>query len=57
MEIHFFHENLDNLYGKIIRIDFLERIREEEKFPSPEALKNQLKNDKLKCLELQGKYE
>ena len=57
MEIHFFHENLDDLYGKEIRIDFLERIREEEKFPSPEALKNQLKNDKLKCLELQGKYE
>ena len=57
MEIHFFHDNLDDLYGKEIRVEFLERIRDEKKFPSSDKLIKQLKIDKLKCLELQGKYE
>ena len=57
MEIHFFHDEIDNLYGKEIRVEFLERIRDEKKFPSPEDLKSQLIKDKQKCLELQGKYE
>ena len=57
MEIHFFHDNLDDLYGKEIRVEFLERIRDEKKFPSSEDLIKQLKIDKQKCLELQGKYE
>ena len=57
MEIHFFHDNLDDLYGKEIRVEFLERIRDEKKFPSSEILIKQLKIDKQKCLELQGKYE
>ena len=57
LEIHFFHDELDNLYGKEIRVEFLERIRDEKKFPSPEELKSQLQKDKLRCLELQGKYE
>ncbi|GIT32387.1 MAG: hypothetical protein Ct9H300mP2_4660 [Candidatus Neomarinimicrobiota bacterium] len=33
-----------------------ERIRDEKKFPSPLELKKQLEIDKIKCLELQGKY-
>ncbi len=57
MEIHFFHDNLDDLYGKEIRVEFLERIRDEKKFPSSDNLIKQLKIDKLKCLELQAKYE
>jgi riboflavin kinase/FMN adenylyltransferase len=57
LEIHFFHDELDNLYGKEIRVEFLERIRDEKKFPSSEKLKSQLQKDKLRCLELQGKYE
>ena len=57
MEIHFFHDNLDDLYGKEIRVEFLERIRDEKKFPSSDKLIKQLKIDKLKCLELQAKYE
>ena len=40
-----------------IREEFLERIRDEVKFPSSEELINQLKRDKQKCLELKGKYE
>ena len=57
LEIHFFHDNLSDLYGKELRVEFLERIRDEKKFPSPEKLKLQLRKDKLKCLGLQGKYE
>jgi len=57
MEIHFFHDTINDLYGKDIQIEFLERIRDERKFPSPEELKSQLIKDKQKCLELQGKYE
>jgi len=57
MEIHFFHDYKHDLYGKEIRVEFLERIRDEVKFPSSEKLINQLKRDKQKCLELKGKYE
>jgi len=57
MEIHFFNDNIIDLYGKEIRVEFLERIRDEKKFPSPEELKLQLFKDKQICLELQGKYE
>ena len=57
MEIHFFHEVSYDLYGKEIRVEFLERIRDEKKFPSPEKLIKQLNIDKQICLELQGKYE
>ena len=57
MEIHFFHDKVIDLYGNEIRVEFLERIRDEKKFPSSEDLKSQLIKDKQKCLELQGKYE
>ena len=57
MEIHFFHDSTNDLYGKEIRVEFLERIRDEVKFPSSIDLINQLKRDKQKCLELKGKYE
>ena len=57
MEVHFFHDDLTDLYGKEIRIEFLERIRDEKKFPSPIKLKEQLIIDKKICLDIQGKYE
>jgi len=57
LEVHFFHDNFVDLYDNEIRVEFLERIRDEKKFPSPEDLKVQLINDKNKCLKLQGKYE
>ena len=57
MEVHFFHDDLTDLYGKEIRIEFLERIRDEKKFPSTIKLKEQLIIDKKICLDIQGKYE
>ena len=57
MEVHFFHDDLADLYGKEIKIEFLERIRDEKKFPSPIKLKEQLIIDKKICLDIQGKYE
>ena len=57
LEVHFFYDDLDDIYGKVIWVEFLERIRREKKFPSPLALKEQLERDKSKCLDLQGKYE
>jgi len=57
MEIHFFQDLTHDLYGKEIRVEFLERIRDEVKFPSSTDLINQLKRDKQKCLALKGKYE
>ena len=58
MEVHFFHNNLPgDLYGEKVKIEFLEKIREEKKFPSPFMLKKQLKKDKEVCLRIKKKYE
>lgn len=35
----------DDIYGEVIKIEFLERIRDEKKFSSLDELKNQLKKD------------
>ncbi|MCF7567348.1 bifunctional riboflavin kinase/FAD synthetase [Sabulilitoribacter arenilitoris] len=44
IEVHFFNFNKD-IYNKTIQIDLHERIRDEQKFDSIEALKNQLAKD------------
>ncbi len=41
-----------NLYGKNLKIEVIERIREEKKFDSTETLKEQLLKDKEVCLKL-----
>lgn len=51
IEIHFFEFDQD-LYNIKIQIDILHRIRDEHKFDSVEALKNQLRKDKLTSLSL-----
>ncbi len=51
IEIHFFNFNKD-LYGKKIQIDVLKFLRDEQKFDSVSALKNQLITDKQKSLEI-----
>ena len=45
IEVHFFNFDKD-IYGEKIRVNILKRIRNEEKFDSIEALKNQLIIDK-----------
>jgi len=56
MEVHFFDENIDGLYNQTILIEFLERIRDENKFPSRDALIKQLTIDRETCLKHLEKY-
>lgn len=60
MEVHFFDNHqieLQNLYGQKIFIEFLERIRDEKKFPSGKALMQQLEQDKSISMDLIRKYQ
>jgi riboflavin kinase/FMN adenylyltransferase len=54
IEINFFDFDGD-LYGKRIQIDVMERIRDEQKFSSIEALKAQLKKDRETSLSIISK--
>ena len=56
MEVHFFDFQDINLYSQNIRIEFLERIRDEKKFESKNDLISQLTKDKKHCLGLLDKY-
>ncbi len=51
IEIHFFDFDKD-LYDKEIQIDIIDRLRDEQKFESVEALRNQLYKDKKTSLSL-----
>ena len=57
LEVHIFGDIPNNLYGNIIWIEFLERIRNEKKFSSVNNLINQLEKDEKNCLSLKYKYE
>ena len=57
MEIHFFHDRALNLYGKKVKVEFLERVRDEKKFPTSKDVIKQLKIDKQTCLETSNKYK
>ncbi|MFK5972511.1 MAG: bifunctional riboflavin kinase/FAD synthetase [Flavobacteriaceae bacterium] len=54
IEIHFFDFDKD-LYGDEIQIDIIDRLRDEQKFESVEALRNQLYKDKKTSLSLISK--
>ena len=54
IEVHFFDFDQD-LYGKKIQVDILERLRDEHKFSSVEELKKQLDKDKKTSLSLLSK--
>ena len=41
-----------DLYGQKITVRFIERLREEKKFPSPEALVEQIRRDEQKAREI-----
>ncbi|NNK60262.1 MAG: bifunctional riboflavin kinase/FAD synthetase [Flavobacteriaceae bacterium] len=49
IEINFFDFN-DDLYGKKLQIDMLQRLRDEQKFESVDDLKEQLKKDRQMAL-------
>jgi len=51
IEVHFFEFNQD-LYDLTLQIDVIDRLRDEKKFDSLEALKEQLKKDKKNSLDL-----
>ena len=49
MEVHIFDFNRD-IYGKTIKVSFLKKIRNEEKFNNLAELKARLYKDKEICL-------
>jgi riboflavin kinase/FMN adenylyltransferase len=51
IEIHFFDFDQD-LYSQRIQVDILERLRDEHKFDSIDALKEQLAKDKKASLSI-----
>ncbi|MGE0568563.1 MAG: bifunctional riboflavin kinase/FAD synthetase [Bacteroidia bacterium] len=51
MEVNIFDFN-DEIYGEVIKIEFLKFIRGETKFSDIESLKEQIQKDKKTCLEL-----
>jgi riboflavin kinase/FMN adenylyltransferase len=57
IEVHFFHNSLKDIYGLILKIEFLERIRDEIKFPTTDKLVAQLNLDKQLCLRLKSNYK
>ena len=54
IEVNLFNFNRD-IYDKIIKVDVIEKIRDEKKFSSIEALKAQLVKDEEHCLKLINK--
>ena len=50
IEVHFFEYNED-LYNHKLKIEFLQRLRNEQKFKNLEALKSQLREDRKSALE------
>ncbi|WP_282123341.1 bifunctional riboflavin kinase/FAD synthetase [Algibacter mikhailovii] len=55
VEVHFFEFQKD-IYGESIQIDLLQRIRDEQKFESVEALKQQLAKDRATALDFISKH-
>ena len=56
LEVHLFGDEFDNIYGNLIHLEFLEKIRDEVKFPSKNDLISQLKVDRKNCLKIIEKY-
>jgi riboflavin kinase/FMN adenylyltransferase len=51
MEVNIFDFNQD-IYGKTVKVSFLKKIRNEEKFGNLDELKAALDRDKEVCLEI-----
>ena len=55
IEVHFFNFN-EAIYGELIKVELLERLRDEQKFESLEALKAQLINDQKSAGKIIAKF-
>ena len=53
IEANLFNFDQD-IYGQTLEIQFIKKIREEQKFDSIEALKDQLNRDKVETLGIPG---
>lgn len=51
LEVNIFNFDKD-IYGKVIEVKLMDRIRDEEKFNSLEELKNKIKSDEIICKQL-----
>ncbi|SHK44932.1 bifunctional riboflavin kinase/FAD synthetase [Rhodothermus profundi] len=51
LEVHVLDFEGD-LYGQLLRVDFIERLRDEQRFPSVAALREQLFRDRQRCMEV-----
>jgi riboflavin kinase/FMN adenylyltransferase len=49
LEVHL-HDFDRDIYGKVARVEFIERIRDERRFATPELLQQQLQEDQQKTL-------
>lgn len=56
IEVHFF-DFLDDIYGKKIKVEILERLRDEYKFESLELLMEQLKKDEINAKLFLNKHD
>lgn len=51
LEVHIIDYN-ENLYGKTLRVEFIQKLRDEKRFTSLEELKQQIEKDIEECLKL-----
>ena len=49
VEVHILSDDLGDLYGEEISLEFISRLRDEFKFNSSEELIEQLQKDKIAC--------
>jgi riboflavin kinase/FMN adenylyltransferase len=54
LEVHIFDFH-QNIYDQLIRVNFVQRLREEIKFPGPEALATQIRKDIIRAKEILSK--
>ena len=55
VETHIIHFNQD-IYGKVIQVRFIERLRDEKTFSGPEELSDQIRKDVEKAREVLAEY-
>ncbi len=47
LEVHLFDFSSENLYGKLVRVEFMKKLRDEARFDTPEALTAAIAKDTL----------